>query len=195
LVNHLEYRVFITLEPAPIPLHQIELSELMACGSHTAESEAAISKACDDINFIVFGMSPIAVLRDMTSQALRTAPVDCDVPGYSMISQRGKLLLTAFDEAGKIGGGIVHKMLLVLPGHRGKGLGSEILIRAFETGVMHPTMMNKNNRLTTAGRANRMSAHRIAVERAVRNGIDVSPNILEPYRHLVDDWMPQHFSI
>jgi GNAT superfamily N-acetyltransferase len=131
----------------------------------------------------------------MTSQALRTAPVDCDVPGYSMISQRGKLLLTAFDEAGKIGGGIVHKMLLVLPGHRGKGLGSEILIRAFETGVMHPTMMNKNNRLTTAGRANRMSAHRIAVERAVRNGIDVSPNILEPYRHLVDDWMPQHFSI
>jgi GNAT superfamily N-acetyltransferase len=146
----------------------------MACPSHTAASELAISRICADPAETVGGhRNPFVVMQELTDEmAYRMQDVDCEVPGYSMTFDRGAELLSVFDEAGCLVAGIFHKHLLVLPAHRGRGLGSEILIRAFETGVMHPDTMNEGNLLTIAGRANRVRAHRTAVQRSWCSGID-----------------------
>jgi GNAT superfamily N-acetyltransferase len=169
----------------------------MACGSHTARSEKQISKVCANPN-VTIGLqkNPFVVLRELTAEfSYKMQAVDCDVPGYRMAFDRDQSLLSVFDGEDKVVGGIFHKSILVLPQHRSQGLGSEILIRAFEIGAMYPDTMNQDNRLTTAGRANRKAAHRIAVERAVRAGIDVDPAILACYQHVMDEWTPSPLRI
>jgi GNAT superfamily N-acetyltransferase len=90
-------------------------------------------------------------------------------------------LLAVFDATGDVVAALQRRTVFVMPPFRGQGLGAEIVIRAFECGVLHPDTMNDGNCLTVAGRANRRSAHRIAVERAVRSGIEVAPEILADY--------------
>lgn len=168
----------------------------MACPSHTSDSERLISMVCSDPG-VPFGnlQNPFVTLRELASElAYRMEQADCAIAGYSMAIDRGNGLLSVHDEDGLLVGGIFHKSILVLPEHRGLGLGAEILIRAFETGVMHPDTMNEDNLLTTAGRANRRAAHRIAVERAVRAGFEVEPDVLADYRHLSDGWSAAAFN-
>lgn len=134
-------------------------------------------------------MNPIANLRKRAEELrYRMEFIDCGLDGYSMAIDRTAETLAVYDTAGSVVGGLTLKSILVLPDHRGQGLGAEILIRAFETGVMHPNTMNHGNALTTAGRANRKAAHRIAVERAVRAGIEVDPGVLADYAELVPTW-------
>lgn len=168
----------------------------MACPSHTSESERLITIACSDPS-APFGdlPNPFVTLREMADEvAYRLTLVDCGVDGYRMAIDHGNGLLAVHDEGGLVVGGIFHKSILVLPEHRGLGLGTEILIRAFEAGVMHPETMNDDNLLTTAGRANRRAAHRIAVERAMRAGIEIEPDVLADYRHLSDGWSAAAFN-
>lgn len=162
----------------------------MACSSHAAESERLISIACSDPE-VPYGdlQNPFVTLRGLADEmAYRMEQADCAIAGYNMTIDRGNGLLAVRDDAGFVVGGIFHKSILVLPKHRGLGLGAEILIQAFETGVMHPETMNKDNLLTAAGRANRRAAHRIAVERAVRAGVEVEPEVLADYHHLSEEW-------
>jgi GNAT superfamily N-acetyltransferase len=118
----------------------------------------------------------------------RMLPVPCSVGGYTMSTDRDTRLLVAYAAEGEVAGGVSLKQLLVLPHHRGRGLGAEIVIRAFESGVIHPETMNVANPLTAAGYANRIAAHRIAVERAVKSGVEVDPSILADYSDLVPIW-------
>lgn len=169
----------------------------MACPSHTVESERLISIACSDPD-VPYGdlQNPFVTLQELAEEmAYRMEQADCDIDGYRMAIDRGSGLLTVHDEGGFVVGGIFHKSILVLPGHRGLGLGAEILIRAFDTGVMHPETMNEDNLLTAAGRANRRAAHRIAVARAVWAGVEVAPDVLADYRHLSDDWGAAAFNL
>lgn len=53
---------------------------------------------------------------------------------------------------------------------------------------MHPGTMNWRNNLTAAGRANRVSAHRIAVERAVKAGTEVAYDVLADYLDHLEAW-------
>ena len=185
-------RAFIHFDQIPpVPLHKVKLSDLMAAGSHTPEFEAVISRACSDPRFKDrrIPRNPIVALReDEASLGFRMVPVACGVHGYSLAFLRSPGTMVAYDGAGSIVGGFPLKSILVLPEHRGRGLGAEILIKAFETGVMHPDTMNRDNLLTTAGRANRIAAHRIAVERAVRAGVEVAPDVLADYADLLPEW-------
>ena len=137
-------------------------------------------------------MNPIDALRSQAREfEYRMLESDCAVEGYRMSYDVSAQILAVYDAAGTVVAGITHRRIFVLPDHRGQALGAEVLIRAFETGVMHPDTMNQNNPLTTAGRANRSAAHRIAVERAVKAGIEVSPDVLADYA----DWMPTWTSV
>jgi GNAT superfamily N-acetyltransferase len=163
----------------------------MAPKSHPKDREAIITRACSDPKYLnkKLGFNPIVDLlkREEQLRYLMTA-VDCGMDGYSMAYYQPAGLLAIYDPSGNVVGGIKDKRVLVLPAHRGQGLGAEMIIRAFETGVMHPDTMNVDNALTTAGRANRKAAHRIAVERAVRAGIDVDPEVLADYVDVVPTW-------
>lgn len=162
----------------------------MAAASHTRACEAVITRACSDPNYEHKSIptNPIVKLRQQEEELRhRMVPVFCEIDGYYMAFDRSAELLVVYDSAGSIVGGLSRKSILVLPDYRGQGLGPEIVIRAFETGVMHPDTMNKDNLLTAAGRANRVAAHRIAIERAVKAGIDVAAEVLADY---VDD-LPQ----
>jgi GNAT superfamily N-acetyltransferase len=162
----------------------------MACPSHTAATEEAISRICADPSETVGGQrNPFVVMQEMTDEmAYRMQDVFCDIAGYRLAFDREAELLSVFDGSGDLVGGIFHKSILVLPVHRHRGLGSEILIRSFETGVMHPATMNQGNLLTTAGRANRVCAHRTAVQRAWRTGIAVLDDILSDYADVLGEW-------
>ena len=163
----------------------------MAAASHAKAFEPVIMRACSDPNYKHRSIpkNPIVSLRQREEELrYRMVPVFCVIDGYSMATDRHAQLLVVYDQAGSVVGGISNKSILVLPDHRGQGLGAEIVIRAFETGVLHPDTMNKNNLLTTAGRANRLAAHRIAVERAVRAGLDVPEEVLADYSNVLPQW-------
>jgi GNAT superfamily N-acetyltransferase len=165
----------------------------MAPPSHSKEGEATITRACSDPTYVnrKLGFNPIVdLLKREEEFRYRLVSVDCGIDGYTMAIDRANALemLVVYDGAGSVVAGVYKKRVLVLPDHRAQGLGAEILIRAFETGVMHPNTMNRDNALTTAGRANRKSAHKIAVERAVRAGIAVDPEVLADYAELVPIW-------
>lgn len=163
----------------------------MAPKSHPKDREAIITRACSDPKYLSkkLGFNPIVRLLEREEQLrYRMEAVDCGIDGYSMAFFRQAELLAVYDSSGTVIAGIMDKRVLVLPEHRGQGLGAEMIIRAFETGVMHPNTMNVGNSLTTAGRANRKAAHRIAVERAVRAGIDVDKEVLADYAEMVTAW-------
>jgi hypothetical protein len=155
--------------------------------SHLASYEAVITEACSDRNFKHSSLhkNPMVRIED-TAKALsgRMLPANCYIDQFYMQMNVLEEFLVAFDPAGNIAGGVCRKQLLVFPDYRGRGLGSEILIQAFETGVMHPATMNIGNKLTTAGRANRRAAHRIAIERAMEMGITVRGDVLNDYPDL-----------
>jgi GNAT superfamily N-acetyltransferase len=138
----------------------------MAPTAHSPGREAEITRACSDVAHVdrTIKKSPILVMREEEARFhYRMTPVDCWIDGYTMAIDKPTQLLVVYDPSGTIIGGITHKRIGVLPEDRGQGIGAEILIRAFESGVMHPDTMNSDNLLTTAGRANRAAAHRIAV--------------------------------
>ncbi|MCS4089219.1 GNAT family N-acetyltransferase [Rhizobium sp. BK176] len=167
----------------------------MAPKSHSKEREAIITRACSDPKYLnkKLGFNPIVDLLTREEQLrYRMKDVDCGMDGYSMAFDQPAGLLAVYDSAGKVIGGIKDKRVLVLPEHRGQGIGAEMIIQAFETGVMHPSTMNVGNSLTTAGRANRKAAHRIAVERAVRAGVDMNPEVLASYADFAPGWTSTH---
>lgn len=169
--------------PPPVPLYRITLDQLMATDRHPPETERAITHWCSEDGWVV---------RDARSHAAKVAerlePVTCAIDGYTMACDIKTGFLAAYDPDGTVVGAIAQKRIFVIPSARGQGLGAELLIRAFETGIMRPATMNHSNPLTTSGEANRLAAHRIAVERAFKAGIDVDPEVLAEYDHLIDGW-------
>lgn len=166
--------------PAPVPLYRIRLEELMKAYAWPSHIDRMITNACNDETIILQNSNPIQALRsDAKRYKKRLKAAACEIDGYTMSYYRAADLLLVFDVNGEVAGGVRGYKLLVLPEHRGQGLGAEIVIRAFESGAMHPSRMNAG--LTAAGRGNRRAAHRIAVGRAIEAGLDVDPEIVSEY--------------
>jgi GNAT superfamily N-acetyltransferase len=162
----------------PVPLHRIRLSDLM---SPPDAPEVWVAKGFSDE-----GLSRLdaSLEREVVEHGLRSkAEVIHAVPGYRMASD-GKTV-AVFDSVDEtVVGGFLNREVFVLPRHRGRGLGAEILIVAFESGAIGPDNMSGFQWLSPGGRANRRAAHRLAVERALDAGLAVSDDVLVDYPDL-----------
>lgn len=78
-------------------------------------------------------------------------------------------------------GGISKNWIAVDEAHHGAGLGAELFIRAFDAMIKHPDTMNVGHKLTKAGRACLMKAHKIAIQRAIDSGLEVPGEVLVDY--------------
>ena len=106
--------------------------------------------------------------------------------GVENVPDSGGAILAVYEAATRtVAAGIDGKNLYVAPEYRGRGIGPEMLILAFEVGLRHPDEMNVENTLSRSGRSNRAAAHRMAVERALEASLDVPPEVLEAYPDLV----------
>jgi len=103
------------------------------------------------------------------------------VEGYACACDAGPNtlgVLALFDGEGKIAGGIMGGTIYLYEPHRGKGIGTEMMIIAFNLGIKR---VNDCVILSTEGRRTRRSAHRKAVERALAAGIEVDARVLADY--------------
>lgn len=82
------------------------------------------------------------------------------------------------DKTNKIIAGQADGIPYVSPVYRGKYLGREIQLKAFETGLK---TIHDGSFFSPGGLACRKSAHRFAVQRAVEQGLDVSAEVLKDY--------------
>jgi len=166
----------------------------MACPSLTQAREPVIAAAWENPEYVGPGVewNPRKAherrVRRCLRSLLRTAQ-DLPIPGFSYAwrpDDGDGVLLAVFDKANRrLVGGIDHKNVYVVPEYRGRGIGPEILVAAFATGVMHPDSMNEGgNVLSHAGRGNRVKAHRLAVERALAAGDEVPDAVLADYPDL-----------
>ena len=81
--------------------------------------------------------------------------------------------------SGDVVGGCTNMDFFIDPQHRGKGLGAVALLRALDEGVKSP--LNSGHALSPNGKRARTSAHRLAVTRALEEGIEVPENVLKDY--------------
>ena len=108
-----------------------------------------------------------------------------NVPGYS-IAHDGEnwtngTIVVWDDATGIVVGGQAHGVPYVMPEYRGRNLGREIQLCAFQTGLK---TINDPSFFSPDGLAARKAAHRFAVERAVEEGFEVSDEVLADYPHL-----------
>ncbi|MCS4089231.1 hypothetical protein [Rhizobium sp. BK176] len=174
-----------------VPLHEITLDALMASPSLPASQEPFLAAAVADERLYdnAWPKNPLKAMlnfarkRDMLSKAT-PGPVD----GYLMataVNGAGDAMVAVFDAAtGELAGGVEGKNIIVRDGHQKRGIGTEMVIKAFEIGLWHPETMNESNYLSVAGRQLRRSAHRTAIIRALVAGLDVSAGVLEDYPDL-----------
>lgn len=120
------------------------------------------------------------------SPKVRETAVPLPVPGYEIAAiDPGQPfgVVAVFETAtGRCVGGCLGATIHVDPAHRGRGLGAEILIYAFERGIKHPS---DGAFFSPEGYANRSAAHRRAVARALASGLEVPREVLRDYPDLV----------
>jgi len=177
--------------PEPVPLHRVTLADLMDSPSASPEWEASIILACADPAYedARIGANPIArhlMAREDHGRYVRE--VAFDVPAFTCVvparRAHAQFMAVIREATGEVVAGIHDRNIYVLPAFRGRGIGAELLVRAFETGQRHPETMNRDNSLTTAGRANRRAAHRLAVTRALDAGEEVPDDVMADYPDL-----------
>lgn len=152
----------------PVPLHEVPLDRLL---DHPAAPESA-SRLFEE------SVSDGWKALQQAVQDLGPERRECPVEGYLLAGPAGNRphAIAVFDaNSGLPVGGYVGGNLWIAPQHRGRGLGSELMIEAFATGAAKP---DQARTLSAHGRMARRSAHRKAVERALAAGIDVRPEIL-----------------
>lgn len=101
------------------------------------------------------------------------------MPGLSFGASPDRRVLVVTDDAtGELVAGVAQGVIWTSEDRRGSGIGRETLILAFETGVKQagePVFFSPE------GYANRSSAHRLAVARAIASGKRVPPEVAQPY--------------
>lgn len=113
----------------------------------------------------------------------------CEIPGFLIAPVKGRGVLAFEKESASFCGALVGPNLFVLPEFQGYGLGAELLIEAYENGIRFADR-RETGVLTEAGRANRASAHRKAVERALDRDLDVPGEVLADYPELLSKTEP-----
>jgi GNAT superfamily N-acetyltransferase len=102
------------------------------------------------------------------------------LPGFSMATDLPDKSAIAFETpTGRVVGAIAFDTIWVDREFRGCGLGSEMLIRAFEVGLKSG---QTREIFSPDGYANRSSAHRKAVQRAVERGEILKQSVLQDYQ-------------
>lgn len=100
----------------------------------------------------------------------------------SIPGRPGDVLLVNRDPDGELDvvGGYVEETLWVARGARGNGLSPELVLEAFDRrgGMLYPVTY------TSAGKAAHESAHRLAVQRALREGFRVPAKVMMDYPEL-----------
>jgi hypothetical protein len=96
--------------------------------------------------------------------------------GYTIASD-GRVV-AALVEGGVCVGAVVHPNLYVDPAHRGRSIGPELMLSAWDAGVLS----NDLGSYSAAGEVNRIRAHHIAVGRAIQAGEAVPQAVLEEHR-------------
>ena len=109
----------------------------------------------------------------------KAQPLDY-LPGFVSASDVLMRITSIFEEkSGMAVGGVAGGTVWTHPDFRGRGIGSEALIKAFETGVK---LQKELVFFSPQGYANRSAAHRKAVFRARDNGFLANKEILAPYQ-------------
>jgi GNAT superfamily N-acetyltransferase len=163
----------------PTPLHELTLSELLDV------PDAPERMSLDWARSVADGWRELD--RMVARYALRDAAVPSGVPGYSIACHAGARFIAVFDDAtGRAVGGLFEGNLYVEPAHQRRGLATRVTTLAFETGLKR---IGHKVCLSTGGRATRRAAHRIAVARAVADGIEVKAEVLADYPELRGDAM------
>jgi len=175
----------------PIPLHEITLDALMASPSLWQEQEDFLQAALKDESLFdrAWPANPLKTMLNFVSRERMSArAVPSPVPGFliaSHVDDLGRAMVAVFEQdTGTLAGGAEGKNIIVRDGFQRRGIGVEILIKAFEIGLFHPEDMNERNYLSAGGRALRRSAHKIAISRALAAGVSVRPDVLGPYPDL-----------
>jgi GNAT superfamily N-acetyltransferase len=112
------------------------------------------------------------------------------LPGFLMAvhdDETNGPVVAVFDTAsGKLAGAAHWKNVIVRSPYQGRGIGTEILIKAFEIGIFHPETMMETNYLSEGGRNLHRKVHRTAVSRALDRGEEVLADVLQDYPDLVN---------
>ena len=136
-----------------------------------------------------------AMLRIARTNDLFASATASAVPGFVMAttkSSKSRAMVAMFEQStGELAGAAEGKNIIVRLPFQRMGIGSELMIKAFEIGLFHPRDMNAMNFLSTGGRQLRKSAHRLAVQRAISVGIEVRPEVVAPYAEIATETAPE----
>mgnify|MGYP001174108536 CR=1 FL=1 len=163
--------------PPDIPVHEIPLERFLAFPS--------ITQATVDRWFVIHAED----FQDRQAYHMELA-TPCDEPsieGYELRSSahvygREGMIIAIDLASGKFAGSICETEFYLDPGHRGRGLGAEMLLKAFATGIKDPLgRFGVFHLLSPDGLRCRHSAHRKAVQRSLEAGLYVPEEVLVDY--------------
>jgi hypothetical protein len=178
MIPHLvSQRTMIFTSAKSRPLYQVTLAELMNHPSASEqESNAFEAEVRDGWRSLQWD-----VIKYRLMARAQPGPVPGYLIGHSGNSQ-GFGAIAIFDKASsQLVGGLSAGTVWVHKDHRGKGIGPEVIILAFELGIIHP---DNRRILSDLGRNNRRKAHKLAIQRALDSRIEVDPEVLADYPEL-----------
>jgi GNAT superfamily N-acetyltransferase len=175
----------------PMPLHEIPLDTLAATPSLPKEQEKYVAMMIEDERLFAqaWPFNPLGrMLHIVEEKALLRHATPCSVPGFLMATYadevHGPIVAVFAEETGVMAGAAHWKNIIVRKPFQGRGIGTELSIKAYDIGLFHPDLMNETNYLSEGGRKLRKTAHRVAVERAIDNGLAVRDEVLASYPDL-----------
>ena len=127
-------------------------------------------------------VSPIAAqpsLRLSGSLPRNAEPRECEAAGYDLHVGPNWQMLTVEGEQKPVASYNAGFGLVVDPAHRGRGLGTFLILWRAEHGGRNPAV-----RRTPQSTEMTRKAHRLIVQRAVRRGDKVPPEVLADYPEL-----------
>ena len=128
-------------------------------------------------------------LRNLAALAvhpgLDVTTIGADPQGYEilLISRNSSIIAARHVATGAFIGGIDYRDFFVREEHRGMGVGSHLLLHAFDQRIRNPVM--RGHFLSEGGKRTVVAAHRLAVKRAIDGGLDVPSAVACDYPDLI----------
>ena len=169
--------------PRSTPLHEVPLARL-SCNRHGTPWRIADADWCETAGEKI-ARSGFNFLVERMEGEMRDLREPSGVEGFS-IAHSGKgmtwgCILVWEDATDLPVAGQRQGTPYVRPEYRGRGLAAQVQLRAFDTGLK---TVDDGVFFSAGGLAARRAAHRLAVERAVKQGVEVSEEVLADYPHL-----------
>ena len=169
------------MEDAVIPIHTIDLKDFTHPGG--LPPVIADEEFCKGVGEKIANNSFLELIENENELLPCRRPSNLEGFSIAHIGQDwGNGLIAIWDDkTNQIVGGQANGVPYVLPEYRGKYLGREIQLRAFDTGLK---TIHDGSFFSPGGLACRKSAHKFAVERALQQGIVVSDEVMADYPEL-----------